>query len=76
MNKALKYKKFITKEEINNFELDKYTGEIVMVETKSALEKANETQNQTSYCRPDRGCYFGPNPYYCQRSYSYPVMEP
>jgi len=40
MNKALKYKKFITKEEINNFELDKYTGEIVMVETKSALEKA------------------------------------
>jgi ribonuclease D len=40
MSKALKYRKIITKEEINTLELDKYTGEIVMVETKSALEKA------------------------------------
>lgn len=42
MSKALKYRKIITKEEISTLELDKYTGEIVMVETKSALEKACE----------------------------------
>jgi len=40
MSKALKYKKVITKEEINNFELDKYSGEIVMVDTKDELTKA------------------------------------
>jgi ribonuclease D len=40
MSKALKYKKFITKEEINNFELDKYSGKIVMVDTTTALVKA------------------------------------
>jgi ribonuclease D len=40
MSKALKYKKFITKEEINTFELDKYSGEIVLVDTIDALVKA------------------------------------
>jgi len=40
MSKALKYKKFITKEEINTFELDKYSGEIVMVDTIDALVKS------------------------------------
>ena len=40
MNKVLKYKKFITKEEINNFELDKYSGEIVMVDSVDSLVKA------------------------------------
>jgi len=40
MSKALKYKKVITKEEINTFELDNYSGEIVIVETNEALAKA------------------------------------
>ena len=40
MNKALKYRKIITKEEISTLELDKYSGEIVLVETENALEKA------------------------------------
>ena len=40
MNKALKYRKIITKEEISILELDKYSGEIVLVETKDALAKA------------------------------------
>lgn len=39
MSKASKFKKFITKEEINDLELDKYSGEIVMVDTKLALAK-------------------------------------
>jgi len=40
MNKALKYRKIITKEEISILELDKYAGEIVLVETKNTLAKA------------------------------------
>ena len=40
MSKALKFKKFITKEEINDLELDKYSGEIVIVDTKVALVNA------------------------------------
>ncbi len=40
MNKALKYRKIITKEEISTLELDKYSGEIVLVETENALAKA------------------------------------
>ncbi len=40
MSKALKYKKVITKEEIKTFELDNYSGEIVIVETNEALAKA------------------------------------
>ena len=40
MNKALRYKKIITKEEISALELDKYSGEVVLVETQKALEKA------------------------------------
>jgi len=40
MNNALKYRKIITKEEISTLELDKYSGEIVLVQTKNALAKA------------------------------------
>ena len=42
MNKVLKYKKMITKEEIRALELDKYSGEVVLVDTQKALEKACE----------------------------------
>jgi ribonuclease D len=40
MNKTLKYRKIITKEEIGTLDLDKYSGEIVLVETENALAKA------------------------------------
>ncbi len=42
MNKASKYKKHITKEEISALELGKYPGEIVLVDSKEALSQACE----------------------------------
>tara|TARA_B110000971_G_scaffold17794_2_gene16365 strand:+ start:1688 stop:2269 length:582 start_codon:yes stop_codon:yes gene_type:complete len=40
MNKAANYKKVITKEDINLLELDKYNGEIILIDTEDALAKA------------------------------------
>ena len=40
MNKATQYKKSIAKEDINLLELDKYNGEIILVDTEKELEKA------------------------------------
>jgi ribonuclease D len=40
MNKAANYKKVITKEDINLLELDKYNGEIILIDTDDALAKA------------------------------------
>lgn len=42
MSKASKFKKFITKEEINALELGKYTGDIVLVDTNEELIRACE----------------------------------
>jgi len=47
MSKASKFKKFITKEEINDLELDKYSGEIVIVDTKIALAKVCKEISQS-----------------------------
>ena len=40
MNKAANYKKVITKEDINLLKLDKYNGEIILIDTEDALAKA------------------------------------
>lgn len=40
MNNVLKYKKVISKEELNLLELNKYSGEIYLVETNDAFKKA------------------------------------
>ena len=42
MSKASKFKKFITKEEINALELGKYSGEIVLIDTNEELIRACE----------------------------------
>ena len=42
MSKASKFKKFITKEEINALELGKYSGDIVLVDTNEELIRACE----------------------------------
>ncbi|MCH1436650.1 MAG: 3'-5' exonuclease domain-containing protein 2 [Flavobacteriales bacterium] len=42
MNKASKYKKHITKEEISSLDLGKYSGEIVLVDSNDALAQACE----------------------------------
>jgi len=40
MNKSSKFKKFITKDDINLLDLGKFNGEITLVDTDEALEKA------------------------------------
>tara|TARA_B110000977_G_C11071993_1_gene489839 strand:- start:2033 stop:2614 length:582 start_codon:yes stop_codon:yes gene_type:complete len=40
MNKAANYKKVITKEDINLLDLEKYNGEIILIDTDDELEKA------------------------------------
>lgn len=40
MSKAAQYEKSIAKEDINLLKLDKYNGEIILVDTKEELEKA------------------------------------
>lgn len=42
MNKALKYKKIITNEEISTLELHRYSGKIVLIDTIEDLEQACE----------------------------------
>lgn len=42
MSKASKFKKYITKEEINALELGKYSGDIVLVDTNEELIRACE----------------------------------
>jgi ribonuclease D len=42
MNKASKYKKHITKEEVSTLELGKYSGEIVLIDSDKALVQACE----------------------------------
>ena len=40
MNKTTQFEKYISKEDINLLDLDKYNGEIILVDTKEALEQA------------------------------------
>ena len=40
MNKSSEFKKFITKDDINLLDLGKLNGEITLVDTDEALEKA------------------------------------
>jgi len=48
MSKVAQYKKSIAKEDINLLELDKYNGEITLVDTDAELEKACSEIEQCS----------------------------